>query len=521
MSESPDSTKQERPPRRISEKRREELFPKHLLPFVPWRGEPESEKLPLRETAFTPSGEVIPEFERLIRMKESISKENEKRAEAGLSPVNFVGIHASSGQDTPSKTLLEQLLITPERLGVETKIFTIDDKDGNISPQKIADIIEAVKDADGIIITTHTKRGTLNSRYMMLQEALEGMDLKGKLFYFAHTFDDPEKDSQLRPEYSVSQFFQGKGCLLPPYPLYVHTEGLNENWIPRDIERSGINLIRLLERFSGSQLQELVQHPNLAERSKGHGDMTPAWKSLRRKVEKINKGREKIGEGPLTALFVLAGENPQGYSATIAKDLALNFEYLGVRADWFHIARSTIAPSEGDPNVTLAQEIPNEDWDIRPGSMEEAYLKMLNADIIIFATPIRWFEVAGPMQKFIERTVALENQSFLLEGKGFGTIITFGEAGAPDAQARLERYARDNGMMIVPYGGINLRLGAEPSENTESVVRRKKGKKAEIRRMAALGTALVTDVLATDGGGMSRIRWDHLNPLLPLVSAED
>lgn len=521
MSESTDVIKREWHPRRISEKRRAKLFPEHLHPFVPWRGEPESEKLPLWETAFTPSGEVIPEFERLIRMKEAIAKENKRRTEAGLPPVNFIGIHASSGQDTPSKTLLEQLLITPERLGVETKIFTIDDKDGNISPQKIADIIKAVKDADGIIITTHTKRGTLNSRYMLLQEALESTNLKGKLFYFAHTFDDPEKDSQLRPEYSVSQFFQGKGCLLPPYPLYVHTEGLNENWIPRDIERSGINLIRLLERFSGSQLQELVQHPNLAERSKGHGDLTPAWKSLRRKVEKINKEREEKGEDPLTALFVLAGENPQGYSATIAKDLALNFEYLGVRADWFHIARSTIAPSEGNPNVTLAQEIPSADWAIRPGSVEEAYIKMLEADIIIFTAPVRWFEISGRMQQFIERMVALENQSFLLEGKAFGTIITFGEAGAPDAQARLERYARNDGMTVIPYGGINLRLGAEPSESTEYEVRRKRGKRAKIRRMAALGTSLVTDILVTDGGRMSRIRWDHLNPLLPLVSAED
>lgn len=492
----------------------------HLYPFVPWRGEPESEKLPLLETAFTPSGEIIPEFERLIRMKESIAKESQRRAEAGLPLVNFVGIHASPNRDTAARTLLGQLLVTPERLGVETKVFTIDDKDGNISPQKITDIIEAVKDADGIIITTHTKQGTLNSRYMMLQEALEKAELKGKLFYFAHTFDDPERDSQLRPEYSVSQFFQEKGCVSIPYPLYVHTEGLNENWVVRDIERSGVNLVRLLERFSGSQLQELVQHPSLAERSRGHGDLTPAWKSLRRKVEKINKEREKKGEDPLAALFVLGGENPEGYSASIAKGLALNFEYLGVKADWLHLAKSNIAPSDGDPSVHLAQEIPSAEWKIRTGSAEEAFIKMLRADIIIFVTTIRWFEISGRMQQFIERTVTLENEGFLLEGKAFGTIVTFGEAGAPDAQARLERYARDNGMMIIPYGGINLRLGAEPSESTEYEIRRHR-KTPKIRGMAALGTALVADILLTNGGRMSGIRWDHLNPLLPFVSAED
>lgn len=519
MPESADNMEREqqsRVPPRISEKRAAKLFPQHLRPFVPWRGEPESERLRLWESAFTLQGEIIPEFERLLRLKGLIIQENEKRVESGLPRVNIVGIHASSGQDTPSKALLGQLLVNPERLGIETGILSVDDKNGNLSPQKIGEIKEAVRKADGIIITTHTKRGTLNSCYMTVQEALEDLDLKGKVFYFAHTFDDPERDSQLSPEYNVYQFFHEKGCLSIPYPLYVHTEGLNETWVTRDIERSGINLIRLLQRFSGSQLQELVQHPSLAEKLKNHGDITPTWKSLRRKVERINKERKEKGEGSLTALFVLGGENPQGYSATVARDLALNFGYLGVKTEWVQLAKSYIAPSDGDPNTYLAQEIPTEYWKIRPGSAEEAFLKMLQADIIIFTAPVRFFEIAGRMQQFLERTITLENQGFLLEGKAFGTIITFGEAGALEAQARLEHYARNTGMMVIP--GIILRLGMEPPENPEDIIRRKKGKKAQIRRAAAFGTALVTDILVADG---KQFRWDHLNPLLPLVSAED
>lgn len=514
-------SEEEKPPQHLSEKRKAKLFPEHLRPFVPWRSELADENLPLTQSGFTPEGEIHPEFTRLSQLKKKIEKESEKRTEKGLSPVNIVGIHASADTDVASAVLLEQLLTTPERLGVKTKILSTDDSDGNISPQKINEIVEAVKKADGVIITTHTKRGTLNSRCMMIQEALEAVDLQGKSFYFAHTFDDPDRDSQLRPEYSISQFFQEKGCIAPPYPLYLHTEGLNEAWVTRDIERSGTNLVRLLSRFSDSQFRQLVEKPKQAEKRVDHRDLTPAWKSLRRKVEKLNREREQVGENPINAVFVFGGENPDGYSATTAANLADNFNYLGVKTDWVHLYRSYIAPTGGDPTVTLAQEIPEADWKIPPGSTEEAYLKMLGADIIIFVTPVRWFEIAGRLQQFIERTVVLENQSFLLEGKAFGTVITFGEAGAPDAQARLERYARDNGMMIIPYGGVNVRLGAEPSENPEYVLNSTKGKKSQLRRMAAIGTALVTDILATDGGKMAKIRWDHLNPLLPMVSAED
>lgn len=506
-------------PRRISkEERASELFPQHLRSFVPWNGELEDEKLPLSETAFTPEGEIIPEFKRLLQLKDSIACENDKRVEKGQPPVNLVGIHASSDQDIPSKALLEQLLLTPERLGIKTKIFTVDDKNGRISFRKIEEIKKAVQNADGIIITTHTKGGSLNSRYMSVQEALDEIDLKGKVFYFSHTFDNPETDSQLRPEYNASQFFQRKGCLSIPYPLYVHTGGLNETWVTRDVERSGINLIRILQRLANSQLKEFVQNPELAEKKGKSDELTQTWKSLRRKVEKINKEREEKGEGPLTALFVLAGENPEGYSAALAKELALNFKYLGVKTDWFNIARSKIAPSEGDPNVTLAQEIPNEDWQIRPGSMEEAYVKMLEADMIIFTTPVRLFEAANTMQKFVERTVALANQGFLLEGKVFCTLITYGEAGASDVQARLDRCGRDHGMINPPYGGVSLRLGAEPSKSAKDMIR---SKKAQIRRMAVFATAMVTDILIADGKKASKMRFDHLNPLLSLVSAED
>lgn len=505
----------------MSSAQKAKLFPEHLRPYVPWRGELEDENLPLRQSAFTETGQIHPEFKRLQLMKQVIAEENKRRSEKDLAPVNIVGIHASSESEISSKTLLGQLLLTPGWLGIETRMLTLNDSNGNVSGQKIDEAVEAIKVADGIIVTTHTKRGSLNSRCIMLLEALEDARLAGKFFYFAHTFDDPDKDSQLRPEYSISAFFQEKGCLSPPYPLYVHTEGLNETWVARDIERTGTNLVRLLNRFARSQLRLLVENPRLSERKVNRGDLTPAWKSLRRKVEKLNKEREQIGENPLTALFVFGGENPEGYSATVAADLKANFNYLGVKTDWLHLFKSQIGLTTGDPHVKLAQEIPDENWKIPPHSTEEAYIKMLEADIVIFVTPVRWFEVAGRLQQFIERTTALENQSFLLEGKAFGTIITFGEAGAPDAEARLERWARDNGMMIIPYGGVNVRLGATPPENADYVLRSKKGKKGQLRRMAATGTALVTDILAADGSQLARIRWDHLNPLLPMVWAED
>lgn len=528
MPESTDIMEREReqkPRNRISPEGGKKQFPQHLRPFVPWRGEPESEELPLVESAFDKKGNILPEFTRLLAMKESIAQENIRRAEQGLLPVNIIGIHASANEHVLSRELLKQLLVTPERLGMEIKTLSVNGRNGQISPQKIRNITEALKNADGFIITTHTEEGELNDHYVLLRKALKEADLKGKFFAFAHTFDKRGRDSEVAPLYAVNRFFANRGCINTPYPyIYMHTEGLNENWATREVERVGTNFIRLLERFSRSQLKELVLNPEVAETRTYGGELTAVWKSLRRKVEKINREREAIGEGPLTALFIASGENPEGFSATVARELALNFEYLGVRAQWLYLARTNMAFTTGDPNVTLSEEIPSEDWPIIKGSIEEAYLKVLNADIVIADLQVRGLEAAARLQQFIERSFALE-EGFLLEGKAFGTIITFGEAGAVDTQSRLERIAQDNGMMVIPYGGINVHLTSDPQRagvrgkrkerdfNYQAVLE-KEGRRGKLRQMGVLGTALTVDILLTDGAQLSKIRWDHLNPLL-------
>lgn len=512
----------------LTVEQRKFLPPDYLRPFFPWRDEPESEKLPLVESAFTSEGEVEASFGRLAATKEAILIENQRRKEKHLDPVTFVGIHASRSTDNASNVLMCRLLDTPERLGIRTKEMTVYNEEGKLDEERIREVVEQIKKADGFVITTHTKQGVLNSHLTTLLEALETEKLAGKLVAFSHTFSDEDKDSQTGPTRLIQRFFQNKGCIILPYSLmYAHSGDANEPWLERDFERNGVNFVKTLARLGKSKLPELLEDPSVLEIRKTGGEISQAWLELRDRVAYINKERTAKGEKPLNVLFVLGGENPTGYSARTAKALEKNFQFLGLETDTLHLAQAeqAIQPSSGNPEVTLKEVMPEKEGEYKEEdkSMQKAYEKLVQADIVIFTSPVRWFDVSSRLQRFLERMTPMEASGFLLEGKAFGTLVTFGEADAVDAESRLQIFASHNGMMSIPLGGVRIRLSFDPKGKEDPKSRDFLDSKRykTIRRMAALGTALTTELLAADGKDVGKIRWDHLNPLLAVLSPED
>ncbi len=78
---------------------------------------------------------------------------------------------------------------------------------------------------------------------------------------------------------------------------------------------------------------------------------------------------------------------------------------------------------------------------------------MLEADAIIFASPVYWFSPSALIKTLIERMTSLENQNaFMLKGKVAGIIMVGEEEGAVLAGSQLISALNQMGFVIPPLG---------------------------------------------------------------------
>ncbi len=88
--------------------------------------------------------------------------------------------------------------------------------------------------------------------------------------------------------------------------------------------------------------------------------------------------------------------------------------------------------------------------------MRVLYDKVLEADALIFATPIYWFAPSGVMKNFIDRLTALENMIVIegrswLEGKVAGIIAVGNDSGVIQTLSTLAMTLVAMGFMIPPF----------------------------------------------------------------------
>ncbi|RLE60707.1 MAG: flavodoxin family protein [Thermoprotei archaeon] len=89
--------------------------------------------------------------------------------------------------------------------------------------------------------------------------------------------------------------------------------------------------------------------------------------------------------------------------------------------------------------------------------METIYNKIQEADGIIFATPVYWFNMSGVMKNFIDRITVFENMIHhvgrsLVEGKVAGIIAAGNEEGGAMVVANLMITLNSMGFLIPPWG---------------------------------------------------------------------
>ncbi len=108
---------------------------------------------------------------------------------------------------------------------------------------------------------------------------------------------------------------------------------------------------------------------------------------------------------------------------------------------------------------------PFDDW----GRLSQ---RILEADALVFATPVYWFAPSARMKTLIERMTSLENRGLLLAGKPFALAAAAEEDGAAQALAQLAVTLGFMGLALAPGALVYTHARQNDAEEARSDARR-------------------------------------------------
>jgi multimeric flavodoxin WrbA len=121
-------------------------------------------------------------------------------------------------------------------------------------------------------------------------------------------------------------------------------------------------------------------------------------------------------------LILAASPRNNGNSTILASKAAEGVKAAGGEADLVPIGKLKIAPCNA---CDACRTKPVEGCVIKD-DMQPLYNKIKDAQGIIFATPVYWFNVSAQMKLFIDRTYAVHDEGrYALTGKDIGVILTY------------------------------------------------------------------------------------------------
>jgi len=121
-------------------------------------------------------------------------------------------------------------------------------------------------------------------------------------------------------------------------------------------------------------------------------------------------------------LILAASPRNNGNSTILASKAAEGVKAAGGEADLVPIGKLKIAPC----NACDACRAKPEAGCVIKDDMQPLYKKIEDAQGVIFATPVYWFNMSAQMKLFIDRTYAVHGEGgYALTGKDIGVILTY------------------------------------------------------------------------------------------------
>lgn len=132
---------------------------------------------------------------------------------------------------------------------------------------------------------------------------------------------------------------------------------------------------------------------------------------------------------PLQVCILMGSMRPKGNTAELLKPLMQELMINQAHVMYVSLADKKIAPCDACwtcQNVPVAPGCPKQD------DMEQIYRVILNADVLVFATPIYTWYCTPPMKAMLDRLYALSKfygdapLGSMLEGKSLALVTTCG-----------------------------------------------------------------------------------------------
>jgi len=187
------------------------------------------------------------------------------------------------------------------------------------------------------------------------------------------------------------------------------------------------------------------------------------WSSGSHEVESTGtiKYREKLMAKKIIALMSSPRKN--GNSTILGQQIADGAKSAGARVEVFNLHKMTIKPCTACDKCHAADD----KFCIIKDDMQKLYQKVVDADGIIFASPIYFFTMSAQLKLFMDRCYAFGGPSgYVLKGKKMAVALAYGDndpfrSGAVNA---LRTFQDAFAYLEAPFIGSVYGTGLEPGD---------------------------------------------------------
>lgn len=203
----------------------------------------------------------------------------------------------------------------------------------------------------------------------------------------------------------------------------------------------------------------------------------------------------------MKVLGIVCSPRRGGNTEILVDEVLASAKELGAEVELMTIADKNITPCDGCASCVKTGKCRIED------DMQEVYTKLLEADGIIFGTPVYFWSVTAQAKTLIDRTYVLLHKRSL-RNKVAGAIVVAGRTGAAHTFSTLQNFF--NLQMMIPAGAAAFTKEEEVKRSNRMggtmLFGREKGEvKQDIRGMAeakALGKLTVKTIQRLKESGL-------------------
>ncbi len=146
----------------------------------------------------------------------------------------------------------------------------------------------------------------------------------------------------------------------------------------------------------------------------------------------------------------------EGWTVSLLKEVLRWAEKAGAKSKLLHLALTrmefcTGSYSESPELCNLEACVRNRD------AFSSIVWDLLEADAVVFATPVYWYSPSALLKVLLERMTSLENMgAFMMRGKVGGVVVVGEEGGAMNVASTLMATLTHMGFAIPPMGAVYL-----------------------------------------------------------------